>query len=105
DAQVAQLLARYPDDAAAAWLYGHALHALRTEGDTPHARELLAEARRGNPHVPAYLLGKKPLPHRLPDLIGMGDEREAIVCAAEQLPAWRTTPGALAWLERPGSRR
>ena len=45
------------------------------------------------------LAGKKKLPRRLPDLIGMGDESEAIAYAAEQLSAWRATPGALAWLD------
>jgi len=99
DAQVGQLLERYADDATAMWLYGRALHAFRSEGDTPRARQLRREAERGNPHVPAYLLGKRPLPRRRPDLIGFGDEREAMVCAADQMAAWRTTPGALAWLD------
>jgi len=93
-----QLLDAYPDDVAAVWAYGRALHAFRHEGDTPASRRLRAEARRWNPHVPAYLTGRKRLPRRLPDLIGMGDESEAVACAAEQMAAWRATPGALAWL-------
>ena len=64
-----------------------------------------AAAERGNRYVPAYLLGKKRLPSRLPDLIGSGDEREAMVCAAEQMVAWRTTRGALAWLDHSRSGR
>ena len=100
DVQIKKLLQRYRGDGAAIWLYGRALHAFRTEGDTTRARKLRAEAERGNPHVPAYLLGRKRLPKRMPDMIGIGDEREAIVCAAEQAPAWRNTPGALTWLNK-----
>ncbi|MBI2940902.1 MAG: hypothetical protein HYY04_10735 [Chloroflexi bacterium] len=103
DAQLEKLLDLYPDDAAAVWLYGRALHAFRTEGDTPHARELRAEAEQQNPHVPAYLLGRKQLPRRLPQYVGWGDESEAIYCAAEQMAAWRKSPGAREWLgERAG---
>ena len=31
-------------------------------------------------------------------LVGMGDEAEAVVCAAEQMAVWRATPGAPDWL-------
>lgn len=62
---------------------GGALHAFRTEGDTTDARKLRAEAERDNPRVPAYLLGRKRAPKLLPGTIGLGDESEATVCAAE----------------------
>lgn len=88
----------YARGVAAIWTYGRALHAFRREGDTPESRRLRAEARRWNRHVPPYLSGRKRLPRTLPDLIGMGDESEAIYCAAEQMAAWHATPGALAWL-------
>lgn len=100
DDQIDKLVAQYPDDAAATWLYGRALHAFRTEGDTPRARQLRTDAEKGNPHVPAYLLGRQRLPRRLPEYIGFGDKNEAIVCAADQGAAWRRVPGALAWLEK-----
>lgn len=92
------LLDAYPDDVAAIWTYGRALHAFRRNGDTAATRKLRAEARRWNPHVPEYLSGRKRLPRQLPGLVGMGDESEAIYCAAEQMAAWKATPGALAWL-------
>jgi tetratricopeptide (TPR) repeat protein len=100
DAGVKKLLSRYPDDVAASWLYGRALHAFRSEGDTKRARKLRAEAETVNPHVPAYLAGRKRLPRTLPDTVGVGDTNEAIICASEQIAAWRDTPGALAWLEK-----
>lgn len=104
DVQVKKLLDRYPDDAAAVWLFGRALNAFRTEGDTGCARTLRTEAERGNPHVATYLLGRRRLPSTLPETIGFGDDSEAIVCAAEQMVSWRNTPVALAWLD-PRARR
>jgi tetratricopeptide (TPR) repeat protein len=102
--RVQALFDAYPDDASAIWLYGRALHEFRRQGDTPETRRLLGDARDWNVHVPAYLTGRKRVPRRLPMLIGMGDESEAIVYAAEQTDAWRSTPGAIDWL-RDASRR
>lgn len=98
--RVADLLARYKDDIAAAWAYGRALHHFQTGGDTPSARRTLGAAKRANPHVPAYLSGEKPLPEILPDVMGIGDEREGIICASQQMEAWQRTPNALAWLRK-----
>jgi tetratricopeptide (TPR) repeat protein len=98
DTAVHELLEAYPDDASATWMYGRALHEFRRQGDTHEIRRLLADARSWNPHVPAYLTGRKRLPRRLPALVGMGDESEAVVYAAEQMAVWRTTPGAIDWL-------
>jgi tetratricopeptide (TPR) repeat protein len=105
DPRLESLFQQYPDDWTATWLYGRALDAFRTEGDSRHARKLRSEALTENRFVPAYLTGQKPLPEDLPDTIGMGDEDEAIDCAAGQLPAWRATPGALPWLEAGQKRR
>jgi cyanophycin synthetase len=41
-------------------------------------------------------------PGRYDVIFGFGDEREAIQCAAEELTAWRETPGALGWLADQG---
>jgi hypothetical protein len=98
DDALQHLLDMYPDDASAIWTYGSALNAFRREGDTAASRRLRTAARKWNPHVPAYLSGRKRLPRRLPELIGMGDESEAVNCAAEQMELWRETPGALVWL-------
>ncbi len=46
------------------------------------------------------MLGRKKLPRRLPDLIGFGDESEAICYAAENIDAWKATAGALDWLAK-----
>lgn len=93
-----ELFATYEDDAAAAFAYTKALAAFRRHGDSPRTRELLAEARRLNPHVPAYLAGRRRLPARLPDYVGFGDASEAVDYAADAKEQWETTPGAVAWL-------
>ena len=98
--ELEELLAAYEDDAAAAYVYTKTLACFRREGDSLKARKLLAEARESNPHIPAYLTGRKVLPKRLPDSIGFGDESEAIDYAAGSAALWAIVPGALAWLER-----
>jgi tetratricopeptide (TPR) repeat protein len=98
DEQVADLLNAYPDDAAAAWPWTGALLAFRQQGDCSNSRGKLAVAHESNPHVPAYLLGRKKLPRRLPDSVGFGDDSEAVCYATENLNVWQKTPGALAWL-------
>jgi len=93
------LLAEYEDDAMAAWSYARALLAFRTSGDGADARERLRAALDTNPHVPAFLLGKRKLPRRLPDYVGLGDEREAISVADQFKRCWSETAGALDWLQ------
>ncbi len=87
----------YVDDGTAMWPYVRALLTYRREGPSERAGALLQEAREANPHVPVYLAGRKRVPKDLPDLIGFGDESEAIAYAADHLEAWRSTP-AVEWL-------
>jgi tetratricopeptide (TPR) repeat protein len=94
-----ELFAAYEDDAAAAFAFTRALATFRREGDSADARRLLKEARKVNPHVPAYLSGHKKLPKRLPDYVGFGDEGEAVDYAYGAAASWAVVPGALAWLE------
>jgi tetratricopeptide (TPR) repeat protein len=98
DAAVEKLLGDYAEDASAHWLYATALWTFRREGAGQKAEEALGKALEQNRHVPAYLLGRKRLPGRLPEYIGFGDENEAVSYAAQAIEAWRKTPGALEWL-------
>jgi tetratricopeptide (TPR) repeat protein len=94
-----ELLGRYPDDSAANWAYNRALLAFQLQGQaTPEANQALRAALKVNPHVPAYMLGEKPLPRELPEFIGMGDPNEAMEYVAAAYDAWRHTSGALPWL-------
>lgn len=99
DDELFALLERFPDDAAAVWLYTWALVEFRRGGASKAAERRLREALRWNKHVPAYLLGRKRVPHRTPEYIGMGDDREAAAYAGDFLMHWRRTPGAVEWLQ------
>lgn len=97
DDDLAGLLDRYDEDSAT-WAYSRTLLAFRRIGDGADAVKLLKAARKINKHVPAYLVGDEPLPPHPPEYYSPGQESEAVVYAAEALPAWRSTPGALTWL-------
>ena len=104
--ELAALLEQYNEDIAANWSWTRALLAFREHGDADESRNLLATALETNSHVPDYLLGRKKLPRRLPDYVGYGDETEAASYVTEDLDAWKTTDGALAWLaDRVGVKR
>src|SRR6266508_952355 len=94
-----EVFAAYEDDAAAALVYTKALAAFRRQGESAATRRLLEEARKLNPHVPAYLSGRKRLPKRLPDYVGFGDDSEAVDYAAGAAALWASVPGALTWLD------
>lgn len=105
DEALGELLRQYEDDIAASWVYTRALWTFRREGVSKEATAVLEEALKANPFVPLYLLGQKRLPTVPPDLIGLGDEREAVSYVIEDLTGWLKTPGALEWLREhaPGS--
>lgn len=98
DDELDELFAAYEDDDAAAFVYTKALAAFRRQGDSPESQTLRAEARKLNPHVPAYLSGRKRLPARPPDYVGFGDPSEAVDYAVGAKAQWESVPGALAWL-------
>jgi tetratricopeptide (TPR) repeat protein len=100
DREAWDLLERYPDSISAEWTYARALLTFRREGDTETSRTTLAEAVRRNPHVPAYLLGERRMPSRLPDVIQYGRPSEAVAYVHGSDVPWRETAGALDWIRR-----
>jgi tetratricopeptide (TPR) repeat protein len=96
---VKKLMKQYDEDWSAVWTYTRALLSFREAGASDKAKRDLAQALEQNPFVPAYLTGKKRIPNRMPDYIGMGDENEAIDYAASNLNFWRRMPGAVDWLK------
>jgi tetratricopeptide (TPR) repeat protein len=98
DEELARLFDQY-DEETALWAYSKALLAFRRHGDAPESRRLLERARKANRHVPAYLLGQKPLPTERPGWYSPGDRNEAVFYAGSALSGWRETPGATAWLK------
>jgi len=99
DAEAAELIDQYADDAMAEWKFGRALVAFRQTGAGGKSDELLARALQANGFVAAYLLGRRPIPRQLPTSIGFGDNNEAIAYAVDYKAIWKQTPGALAWLK------
>ena len=98
DGVLARLLKEY-DEGSANWACTKALVAFRQNGDTPETRKLLKVAQKANTHVPAYLLGRKPLPQERPSYYSPGDQNEAVFYVGTALSGWKETPGATAWLK------
>lgn len=98
DTEAAARLKSYKDERSAAWTWSGALLKFRRAPGGAAARKALIEAFDANRHVPAYLLGDKPLPRTLPDFIGMGDENEAVAYVHDSADAWTAAPGAKAWV-------
>jgi tetratricopeptide (TPR) repeat protein len=99
DEELGELLEQYEEEASAYWLYTRALWRFRTEGASERATRELEEATGTNPYVPLYLLGRKNfLAQGLPELIGLGDESEAVSYFARALTEWLRTPGAVEWV-------
>lgn len=94
-----ELFAAHADDGAPAFTYTKALAAFRRRGDDAGSRALVANARELNPHIAAYLTGRKTLPKQRPAYAVFGEETEAIDYAAGAGELWGNVPGALAWLE------
>jgi tetratricopeptide (TPR) repeat protein len=93
------LMARYGDENSCFISYDKALWTFRvTGGANERSNEMLAEALGVNGHVPSFILRERPVPYRLPEYYGLGDEDEAAIYAANSRKAWDQTPGALEWL-------
>jgi len=93
------LLGRYAEEPGAVFGYGRVLERFLS-GDPSGAEAALHEARRWNPHVEAFLTGRRRLPGRQPAYCSPGDENEAIHCATYLLDAWVRYPEAVAWLRK-----
>ena len=89
------LLTAYEEDTAATLVYTKALAAFRREGDSSESARFLAEAQAANPHVTAYLTGRKPMPKRVPDAYVLGERSEAVSYAQTARALWAVVPGAL----------
>jgi tetratricopeptide (TPR) repeat protein len=104
-AELEELVGKFPDDRSALWAYARALVRFRQEGDTNGARKELGDALDANGIVPQYLLKKKELPPAPPPSFRPGSEDEAVVSAMELLKPWEGTPGAVYWLSEQRRKR
>jgi tetratricopeptide (TPR) repeat protein len=98
-AALKKLLAKY-NDGTAAWIFTKALLVFKEKGETAEAQKAIEKAVSYNPHVVAYLTGRKKLPGQLPDYVGYGDKNEAVSYVSDFGMGWLKTPGALKWLNK-----
>jgi tetratricopeptide (TPR) repeat protein len=94
----ARLFSRFdecPWNTVFAW--GRVLERLLS-GDEAGARKAVAVARKQNPHMEAYLKGRKRPPRHLPDSYAPGSKEEAACFADTLRMAWERHPEAAAWL-------
>jgi len=93
------LIGDYSDDQFAGWIYTRALLGFQREGISTRVNQILQQAILQNPHVPAFLTGRAPLPEELPPYMGIGKESEAIHYVMDHYNNWWKTSGAIDWLK------
>lgn len=99
DEEVVRLLEGYPDAAWNSWLT-RGLIAFRAHGDAPEGRRLLRIGHQSNPFILPWLLGDEPFPEERPGGYTARSPEEAYFYVEASRCAWRSTPGAIAWLRR-----
>ncbi|MBN1477331.1 hypothetical protein JXA47_11305 [Candidatus Sumerlaeota bacterium] len=93
-----RLFREYSREDTAFFLWGRVLERLLA-GDERAARSALATARRDNPFVQDFLIGKRRRGNHPPSLFEAGDEDEARCCAFVLGPAWKRHREAKRWLK------
>jgi len=93
------LAEQYADDVTAFFQYNLVLFSFLKEGDSEKTRELFAEARKRNKHVPLLLISKKNLPP-LADGYTLGDKTEAVYYCTFAREIWKSKLGTISWLEK-----
>ena len=93
-----RVIGKFSKDGLSHWSFNRALLQFRRQGDRPAARDLLQQALRRNPLIPAFLLGNRPIDSWEIDFVDIGEEGEAIEYTHIYKEAWRMTEGALEWL-------
>lgn len=96
---VARLFKQYDDEASAMFAWARVLERLLA-GDEPGATAALRDARDANPHVEAFLTGRKRRPSGDLGYYSPGEESEAIVCLDCIGEAWNQHATARDWLNR-----
>lgn len=94
-----RVLKTYGDEPFALFLWARVLERYLS-GDLVEAVEALQQARRQNPHVEPFLVGKAKVPKTLPDYYGIGDIAEAMTCVDAIGPAWKKHREAIQWLKK-----
>ena len=93
-----QVLKQYQDGGDCFTAYNLALLEFRQHGDKAKTRDLLTKAFQANEHVPKYLVSNLRLPNGSPDSYSWQSPEEAQIYIGLSQRAWKTTPGAIAWM-------
>jgi tetratricopeptide (TPR) repeat protein len=93
-----KLLKNYEEETAHG-LYNQLLLEILKNGFSAKAAKLLKQAKKQNPFVISFLLGKKRLPKHMPEYHGWGDENEAVIYIEEHLHLWKKVEGLQEWLK------
>jgi tetratricopeptide (TPR) repeat protein len=99
DREAWEVIQRYKKDVGCDFAWIRPILLFREFGDDPRTRAALAMAMRINAHVPTYLFLQKPIPREIPQYVTWGGEDEAAECACDLMRPWRSTQGAIVWLE------
>ncbi|TFE24768.1 SEC-C metal-binding domain-containing protein [Cohnella luojiensis] len=91
----ATLIKRFDGEGSATFNYSRILVEYGMNGQSSKLATLIKKATAHNPYVPAYLHGKKRLPREMPEFMGYGDDREAIVYAHLNRHLWMVRPELL----------
>jgi tetratricopeptide (TPR) repeat protein len=97
DDEVKPVLERYHDAAWNSW-FTRALISFRRQGDTHEGRRLLRIGDKSNPFILPWLLGDDAFPQERPTGYTPRSPEEAYFYVEGSRCAWRSTPGAIAWL-------
>lgn len=97
-----QLLRQYEEDDTASFCYDRVVLSYLKNGFIGDLEKLYKQAKESNPHVPAFLLGKKRLPNQRPQFIGIGNVDEAVeyVWSHELLWSKRNLSALKDWMKR-----
>ena len=98
--ELGKLLRQFKEDSSTAWLFTCALFEFRLHGDIEATRLLLTEAAKQNSFVAPILLGQSELVGSNSEYVTIGSEDEAQNYAINFMMAWRSAPGAIAWLRK-----
>lgn len=93
-----RLIKKYKEDGSAHWLYTQALLAFREK--ITNADDLASEAWQANSHVPKMLSGERRLAPSKSGYMTMGGADEATAYVEASGAAWRSTAGAITWLNQ-----
>jgi tetratricopeptide (TPR) repeat protein len=103
--QARRLFDAYPQDYSAVFYWCRVLEQCLS-GQLAGATKALARAREMNPHVEAYLTGRKLPPRQIPDQYSPGQPNEAACYARDLRGAWLAHRQAVSWLrEQAGNPR